>query len=75
MAAFGKVVTLTPGDAEAHNNLALAQLQRGDADAAIKEFQEAIRLHPDDSGFQGNLGTAYLQKTDFAAAISSFAPR
>ena len=43
-------------------------MQRGEGDAAIKEFQEAIRLRPDDSGFRGNLGIAYLQLSNFDAA-------
>ena len=43
-------------------------MQRGEGEAAVKEFQEAIRLRPDDSGFRGNLGIAYLQLSDFDAA-------
>ena len=31
---------------EIHNNLGLTLLQRGDADAAVKEFQRAIQLRP-----------------------------
>ena len=66
---FRKVVALTPNDADAHNNLGLVLMQRGEGDAAVKEFQEAVKLRPDDAGFRGNLGISQMQLANFDAAI------
>jgi len=62
---FPKLVQLTPSDPEAHNNLALAMLQRGEADAAIKEFREAILLRPDDAGFSRQPGNGIFAEDGF----------
>ncbi len=36
---FGKVIELTPNDADAHNNLGLVLMQRGEGEAAVKNFK------------------------------------
>ena len=43
-----RAVSLTPADALAHRNLAMACLGLGDREAARREFAEALRLRPGD---------------------------
>ncbi len=56
---------LNPQDAEAYNDLGLAQVQKGDAEGAIPTFQKAAQLRPDDGTLRGNLAIAYLQLDEF----------
>lgn len=44
MFRFKRAVEMNPGDAMAHNNLAVAYEANGDFDAALKEYKEAIRI-------------------------------
>lgn len=44
MFRFKRAVEMNPGDAMAHNNLAVAYEANGDFDSALKEYKEAMRI-------------------------------
>ena len=58
-----------PKDARYFYNAGIKNAQKGDFDAAIMDFTEAIRLDPKDAGAFYNRGVAYDQKRDFDAGI------
>src|ERR1051325_1880491 len=51
---FKRAVDLNPGDAMAHNNLAVAMEANGDFDNALKEYREALKLDRSNSYIQKN---------------------
>lgn len=53
MFRFQRAVELNPGDAMAHNNLAVAYEANGDFENAAKEYREALKL---------DRGNTYIQK-------------
>ncbi len=53
MFRFQRAVQLNPGDAMAHNNLAVAYEANGDFENAAKEYREALKL---------DRGNSYIQK-------------
>src|SRR5205814_6726082 len=53
MFRFRRAVDINPGDAMAHNNLAVAYEANGDFDNARKEYLEALKL---------DRGNSYIQK-------------
>jgi tetratricopeptide (TPR) repeat protein len=58
---FRRAVDLNPGDAMAHNNLAVALEANGNFDDALKEYREALRLDRGNSYIQKN----YSRFTEF----------
>jgi cytochrome c-type biogenesis protein CcmH/NrfG len=54
MFRFKRAVQINPGDAMAHNNLAVACEANGDFDAAAKEYREAMRLDKSNQYIQKN---------------------
>ena len=55
---FRHTLAVTANNAVAHNNLGAALVERGQADEAIRHFQEALRLWPDYVKAINNLGVA-----------------
>ncbi len=55
--------------ATAHNELGIALAEKGETDAAIAEFREAVRLDPNDAMAHNNLGAALADKGDYDGAI------
>lgn len=53
-------------------NLGLYLANKGDVDAAIREFHEVLRIIPDFENAHNNLGFALLSKGDVDAAIREF---
>lgn len=51
---FQRAVQMNPGDAMAHNNLAVAFEANGDFESAAKEYREAMRLDKSNSYIQKN---------------------
>jgi Mg-chelatase subunit ChlD len=51
-----------PDDADAHNNLGIAQEKKGQTDEAVRRFQEAVRLKPDDVEARRNLEAVVAAK-------------
>ena len=47
---------------EIHNNLGLVQMERGEADAAIASYRQAIALRPEYGRAHYNLGIALQKK-------------
>ena len=54
MFRFRRAVEISPDDAMAHNNLAVALEANGDFDAAAKEYREALRLDRSNQYIQKN---------------------
>ncbi len=54
MFRFKRAVEMSPEDAMAHNNLAVAYEANGDFDGAAKEYREAIRLDKSNQHIQKN---------------------
>ena len=61
MFRFQRAVEMNPGDAMAHNNLAVAYEANGDFENAAKEYREALKLDRGNSYIQKN----YSRYTEF----------
>ncbi len=61
-----------PACSMAHNNLGGVLGGKGQIDAAIRQFQEAVRLEPDNAEACNSLGIALGQKGQTDAAIRQF---
>ena len=59
---FQKALQIKPDDADAHNNLGTALLQKGKVDEAITHYQKALQINPDFVEAHKNLSNALLQK-------------
>jgi Flp pilus assembly protein TadD len=66
------VVTKSPREARAHNNLGIAYEARGDIEGAMAEYQTAIRLDPDYLPAYGSLAVIYGKIGDLEKAIEIF---
>jgi tetratricopeptide (TPR) repeat protein len=62
MFRFQRAVDLNPGDAMAHNNLAVAYEANGEFDKAAKEYREAMRLDKSNQYIQKNY-SRYIEFT------------
>jgi len=71
-ALFRHALEVTENNYFAHNNLGAALVDKGQAEEAIRQFQEAIRLRPDEANAHHNLGNALLKQGQTDAAISQF---
>jgi len=69
---FRHALQITTGNFVAHNNLGVALARKGDLDAAIKEYYEALRLEPNYSDPHNNLGVALARKGDLDGAIREY---
>jgi tetratricopeptide (TPR) repeat protein len=65
-------VTTPPASAEEDLDVGAFYLHKGDPDAAIPRFQEAIRLKPDDPKARLLLGEAYEKKGAKPEAVRCF---
>ncbi len=68
-------VVLTPAwaeEAERYNSEGVVHFNKGDYDAALASFKEAIRLNPDLFLAHFNLGVTYGKKGQWDASIDSF---
>jgi Tetratricopeptide repeat len=63
MFRFQRAVELNPGDAMAHNNLAVAYEANGDFEKAAKEYRQALKLDRSNQYIQKN----YSRYTEFMA--------
>ena len=62
------VILHDPLSAEEHNDLGVTYEQKGEMDAAIREYNAALRKRRDFPTAQVNLGNAYFRKQDFGRA-------
>lgn len=60
------------GEPDYHNNLGSAYRARGELDAAIAEYREAIRLKPSDEMFHCNLAIALAGKGEHEEALCEY---
>lgn len=61
-----------PGEPDYHNNLGSSYRSRGQLDAAIAEYREAIRLKPSDEMFHCNLAIAFVEKGEHGEALREY---
>jgi tetratricopeptide (TPR) repeat protein len=59
---FGHAINVTTGNYVAHNNLGTALAEKGDIEAAMKQFEATLAIRPDDIDAHYNLAKA-LAKT------------
>lgn len=67
-----KQAGMKPGEPDYHNNMGLSHRERGEWEAAIVEFREAIRLKPSDVLFHCNLASALAAKGEYNEALSEY---
>ena len=58
--------------AAAHDNRGVAFARKGQIDAAIADFDEAVRLDPRSAGALSNRGNAYIAKGQFDRSIIDY---
>lgn len=68
-----KAVTLQPGYADAHYNLAQAHMHIGEAGNAIASYRRFLELEPDHAEAHNNLGYALECAGDLKAAAENYA--
>jgi Tfp pilus assembly protein PilF len=71
-ALFRHALAVTENNYIAHKTLGDALNEKGQTDAAIKEFQEALRLKPDYALAHNNLGFALAERGQINQAIGQF---
>ena len=69
---FRHALHVTSGNYIAHNNLGVALYNKGELDAAIREYEAALAVRPADSEVHNNLGNALAGKGDLDAAIREY---
>ena len=72
--SLGLSVVVAPtwaGEAERYYNEGVAYQDKGQLDAAIASYKEAIRLNPYDGDTHFNIGVAYSKKGQHDLAIAS----
>jgi tetratricopeptide (TPR) repeat protein len=69
---FRHTLQVTTGNSFINYNLGVALAEKGDLDAAIREYQEALRVNPNFTEAHTNLGIALANKGNPDAAIREF---
>lgn len=69
---YRHTLQVTTGNYIIHYNLGTALANKGDMDAAIQEFSEALRLNPNCTIAHNNLGLALAKKGNLDAAIQEY---
>jgi len=72
LAAMKKAATLSPDDAESHNNLAIALQSMGYLDEAAVSYRRAIQIKSDDANTHCNLGVTLRQMGRLDEAEASY---
>jgi tetratricopeptide (TPR) repeat protein len=65
-------LTLNPQDSDAHYQLGLLQLKRGNLDVARQYFESAARIDPNDPDYHYFLGRTFEKKDDWAQALEQY---
>ena len=70
--AAKRAIALNPGHVDARTFLAWIELEvRGDADAAINEYQKIVELHPELPDAYSNLAVAHKRKGNLEQALAN----
>ena len=69
---FRHAIEVTKNNYMAHNNLGVVLSDKGDAEGAIREYQEALRINPMFYLAHFNLGLAYTKKGEANRAIEYY---
>ena len=69
---FRTTIERNPACWIAYNNLGVALLEKGQADEAIAQYQEALEIKPDYADAHSNLGSVFLQKGQVDEAVSHY---
>jgi serine/threonine-protein kinase len=69
-AAFRAAIGHKPKYHEAHSNLGVVLVRKGDLDGAVAAYRTAIHLKPDNIVARLNLGRALLKQRQFAEALT-----
>ena len=72
IAQYQKALEINPNDAEAHYNLGIALLQKGQVDEAMVQFQKALEINPNYAEAHNNLGLVLFQKGQVDEAIAQY---
>jgi tetratricopeptide (TPR) repeat protein len=67
-----QVLTLNPQDADAHYQLGLLHLNRGETVTALRHFQDAVGIDPKDPAYRYWLGRCHETRGDWAQAQESY---
>ncbi len=70
--AYEKVLSLDPGNAEAHNNLGIIYKEEGDIDKAVEHFQRVVTLNTGMDEAHNNLGVMYYLSNDQRNAVMEY---
>jgi tetratricopeptide (TPR) repeat protein len=65
-------LTLNPQDADAHYQLGLTHLKRGNLDVARRYFESALKIDPADPDHHYSLGRAYELSGEWAKALEQY---
>jgi tetratricopeptide (TPR) repeat protein len=65
-------LTLNPQDSDAHYQLGLLQLKRGNLDAARQYFESAAKIDPNDPDYCYFLGRTFEKKGEWAQALAHY---
>jgi Tfp pilus assembly protein PilF len=69
---YETMLTVTPNDAELHDDVALLYLAKGLVANAVRHFEVSSVLKPESAAAQFNLGTALAQAGRFEASVTAF---
>jgi Flp pilus assembly protein TadD len=67
--AYRRAISIDPGKAEFHNNLATSLLRAEQPDSAIVEFRKALGVDPANKTANLNLATFFIGNKDYASAL------
>ena len=65
-------MTVNPQDADAHHQLGLIHLNRGNLDAARSYFENANKIDPRDPDYHYYLGRVFEEKGDWKSALKQY---
>jgi tetratricopeptide (TPR) repeat protein len=69
---FRHTLQVTTGNYLINNNLGIALAEKGDLDAAIREYRTALGINPNYADAHYNLGNAFIKKRNPDAAIQEY---
>ncbi len=71
-AHYSRLIAAAPKDPWAWNYRGIAWRARGEADKALRDFEEVVKLDPRSASARLNVGNAWAQKRDLGRAIDAF---